>query len=327
MHIARVTPAEHSEFLALVNAEIRPDRAKTNAWDDFPLALGAGNLDWMLAIRDNRGHLVAGLAALIRSFRTNWGNLQVAGLGSVVTRPDRRGRGYSTALQNEMIRELEGKKIPLAVLWTDQPEIYAGRGFRSAGWEAHVGFDGADLGGAPTVAMREYRPQDAAAVEALYLQHRWVTVREPGDSDQLYAMPGTRGLVAVDGSDRPVGAVFCGKGADFPDYVTEWSGPFEILLALLAKVRQEGWAHRLIAPPGEEATADGLLKLGAEAFAVASGQWRIVSAGPLDEAARSAGHGGRFAPGDETALLGDVDAGGRITPGALQVAVWGFDSV
>lgn len=327
MHIARVTPAEHSEFLALVNAEIRPDRAKTNAWDDFPLALAPENLDWMLAIRDNRGGLLAGLAALIRPFRTSWGNLQIAGLGSVVTRPDRRGRGYSTALQNEMIARLERQNIPLAVLWTDHPEIYAGRGFRAAGWEAHLDFAEADLSGATGLSLRDYRPDDAGAVESLYLQHECATLRAPGDSALLYGMPGTRGLVAVDGADRPLAAVFCGKGGDFPDYVTEWSGPPAAVVPLLARARELGLARRLIAPAGAEAFADLLLQRGAGAFAVPSGQWRIVCPEPLREAADAAGQDGRFAPGSETALLGEVDAEGRVIPGALRVAVWGFDSV
>ncbi len=322
MQIARVSPTEHSEFLDLVNAEIRPDRAKTNAWDDFPLILGADNLSGMLAIRDSNGRIAAGLACLIRSFRTSWGNLQIGGLGSVVTRPDCRGRGYSTALQNEMIAELRRKKVPLAVLWTDQPEIYSGRGFTAAGWETHLDLRSAELGPAPTRGYREYRESDVAAVETLYTSHPYFTVRESGDSRKLYGMPGTRGLVAVDDQDRPRAAIFCGKGADFPEYVAEWSGPPNRILPLLAVARHRGWAQQLIAPAGTQEMVRELTHRGAAGCAMTSGQWLVTDPELLTAAGAETGGNG-----DPVPVLGTVAPDGSIRQGPLQIAVWGFDSV
>ena len=138
MQIASITPDRHAEFLALVDAEIRPDRAKTHAWDDFPLILSPDNAVWTLVATAADGALTGGLACLIREMATSCGNVPVAGIGSVVTRPENRGQGLSTALQNALLERLRRKNIPLAVLWTDQPEIYAGRGFVQAGWELHI---------------------------------------------------------------------------------------------------------------------------------------------------------------------------------------------
>ena len=182
MHIATITPERHAEFLDLVDAEIRPDRAKTHAWDDFPLILSPANAAWTLAATAPDGRLAGGIACLIREYSTTSGKVPVAGVGSVVTHPEYRGRGVSTALQNALLTRLRGKNVPLAVLWTDRPEIYAGRGFAPAGWERHVDLAEADL---PTelpagFVARPFAPGDADAVAALYDRHSLRTIRAPG---------------------------------------------------------------------------------------------------------------------------------------------------
>ena len=92
MRITNPSATEHAAFRTLVNAEIRPAGAVTEAWDDFPLILSPDNAEWTLVVRDAEGQVAAGLSALIREFTTNCGKLHIAGLGSVVTRPDQRGR-------------------------------------------------------------------------------------------------------------------------------------------------------------------------------------------------------------------------------------------
>ena len=64
---------------------------------------------------------------------------------------------------------LARQDVPLAALWTDQPEIYAGRGFAPAGWEWHAGLESATLpDAAPEGArFRDWAPADAAAVAGL----------------------------------------------------------------------------------------------------------------------------------------------------------------
>ena len=211
MHIASITPDRHAEFLALVDAEIRPDRAKTHAWDDFPLILSPDNAAWTLVATAEDGALTGGLACLIREMATSCGNIPVAGIGSVVTRPENRGQGLSTALQNALLELLRRKNIPLAVLWTDQPEIYAGRGFAAAGWEMHLDLGDAQLGEAfpPGFGVREFQRADTVAVQRLYDCHLLRTLRHAGDAERLYTMPGTRGLVASGQDDTVVAAVFC----------------------------------------------------------------------------------------------------------------------
>lgn len=328
MEIAGLTLAQHAEFLALVDAEIRPPHAGTRAWEDFPLVLGAGNLAWQIGAVDEDGRLAGGLAILVRTFATSCGDVRVAGIGSVVTRPDCRGRGLSSRLQSEALALLARKEVPLAALWTDRPEIYSGRGFLPAGWEWHADLIPATLPEtAPAGAtVRAWTPADARAAAALYDQHRWRTRREPGDAQRLYGMPGTRGLVAETAAGIEA-ALFCGKGADFPQYVTEWAGEPGAVACLLTAAQRTGWADQVLIPAGGEAMAEYLAAAGAAVRAAPSACWAVVRPDLLASVVTSAGGTvpaeERRAPG----WLGSVDEEGLVVPGPLTVAVWGFDSV
>jgi len=305
MHIASITPDRHAEFLALVDAEIRPDREKTHAT------------------------LIGGLACLIREMATSCGNVPVAGIGSVVTRPENRGQGLSTALQNALLERLRGKNIPLAVLWTDQPEIYAGRGFAAAGWEMHLDLGDAKLADAfpPGFGVREFQRADTGAVQRLYDHHLLRTLRHAGDAERLYTMPGTRGLVATGQDDAVVAAVFCGKGADFPDYVAEWSGPVGLVVALLGEVCRRVWARHLLAPPGSEQLVAQLRRMGATVRVHPGGFWAVLQPEKLSRYLQAAGVGAPHDNTDPAAFLGRVDALGQPAPGPLTIGVWGLDSV
>lgn len=326
MEIAGLTVAQHADYLALVNAEIRPQPAVTRAEDDFPLALGLDNLSWLLGACGADGCLAGGLAVLVRPFATSCGDIAVGAVGSVVTRPDCRGQGLSARLQAAALARLAERDVPLAALWTDRPEIYAGRGFVPAGWEWHAGLEGAALPSAPPgVRIRPFAPADAAAVAALYDGHRWRTRRLPGDAERLYGMPGTRGLVAERGG-AIVASAFCGKGADFPDYVTEWSGEAGLVLALLGAARDGGLAGAVLLPAGSEDLAGRLAGAGAAPLALPSGCWAILRPDLLAPRLAAAGSAAPPAGADARAWLGFVGEDGAVTPGPLAVAVWGFDS-
>lgn len=327
MEIAGLTLAQHAEFLALVDAEIRPPHAVTRPWDDFPLALDRANLPWLLGATDGSGRLAGGLSILVRTFATSCGDLPVAAVGSVVTRPDCRGRGVSAGLQAAALALLARQDVPLAALWTDQPEIYAGRGFRPAGWEWHADLESASLPlAAPEgVVVRNWAPADAGAAAALHDRHPWRTRRSPQDAACLYGMPGTRGLVAATGAGVAA-TVFCGKGADFPQYVAEWAGDPGLVLCLLGEARRRGWAGSVLIPAGAEDLAMRLDAAGARLWAVPSACWSLVRRDLVAAAVDGAGGSRPGADDGPADWLGGVGADGVVNPGPLTVAVWGFDS-
>ncbi len=333
MQIDTPTPAEHTEFLALVDAEIRPHRAKTHAWDDFSLILHADNRACTLVARSPEGVMAGGIATLIREFTTNYGNIAVAGIGSVVTRAEFRGQGISRALQNAMLAFLQEQDVPLAVLWTNQPEIYAGRGFVPAGWEFHLDLAEARLPAlTPGVGnVRLVTEADLEVVQAWYQRHPCRTVRHPDDAKRLYLMPGTTGLV-LEKSSRDVdhglcGAVFCGKGADFPSYVLEFDGAQDAVLPLLSEARRRKLARYILIPAGEEAFAETLVNLGAGGEIRSSGMWRVLDPERLTAMVPQAHDPAGPSSEDPRLWLGGVSEEGQIQPGILKLGVWGFDSV
>lgn len=327
MHIDKPSAAEHAEFLKLVDAEIRPDRAKTHAWEDFPLILHETNRGSVLIARDATGRVAGGIAGLVREFSSDYGPVAVAGIGSVVTHPDFRGRGISRGLQENLLEEFRQREVSLAVLWTDKPEIYAGRGFQAAGWEFHLDFQEADLpsAGGSGKRIRPLQASDFPAVSRLYDRHPCRTLRRPGDADTLYGMPGTSGLV-LEGATGVEAAIFCGKGADFPGYVAEWDGDVSGVLMLLDHACREKLAHNILVPGGEEAFAEVLVKSGASWDARTSGFWRVLDPSGLSRRCGAAGPAAD-AVCPAAYWLGDVDEQGGIRPGILKIGVWGFDSV
>ena len=328
MKIAPLDEAQFNEFLALVDQEIRPAGALTHSWEDYPLILGQENRAGVLGILEE-DRVVAGVACLVRQFQTSCGAVPVAGIGSVVTSPDRRGKGFSRELQTAMIAHLASANVPLAVLWTDKPETYSGRGFRPAGWEFHVDMKDAGPGnGFPSgFTCRPYQDEDAAAVSSLYDRHIYRTIRNPGDSTRLYGMPGTTGLVAVGQGDQVTAAVFCGKGADFGGYVCEWSGPHGLVFPLLDEALDQDLARFVLVPPGGQALAASLARRGAVVAAQTAGLWVVTQPEQLSLYLQSSGHGSPADPTDPAGILGTVGPDGVVVPGALNLAVWGFDSV
>ncbi len=325
MAIRTVRSEEHAEFVAFSNAGMRPETASTRVEEDFPVAFSPGNLHGLWGERDEVGW-VAGLAVLTRTLATSSGEVRAAGIGSVVTRADRRGEGLSARLQAEVLARLAAMGVPLAVLWSDRPEIYAGRGFQPAGWEYHL--DLADLRPTdlrtPPVEVRALRPEDFAAIGRLYGRHPLRTLREPGDDALLYGMPGTRGLVMAAGGDV-LAYAFCGKGEDFPGYVAEWGGEAPLALAVIAAVLRRGLAKRVLVPAGREDLLAAAAALGARYEIWPSGLWKVLRPDllPVGRAARPTGD----TANDARTWLGRPGPDGLPVRGNLDVAIWGLDSV
>jgi GNAT superfamily N-acetyltransferase len=328
MEITPLNDSQFVDYLALLDREIRPEGSGTLMRDDFPLILGSGNRGWAFGICEG-DRVLSGAACLVRQLETSCGAVPVGGIGCVVTRSEARGQGFSSRIQSHLLARLAAADVPLAVLWTGRPEIYAGRGFRPAGWEFHGDLSPSGDAGTlpPGCTCRPYAEGDAEAVAALYDRHPLRTIRKPGDATLLYGMPGTTGLVAVGGGGEIVAAVFCGKGADFVQYVSEWSGPCGLVLPLLDEARGRGPARRVLVPAGGQALAVALARRGATVTARPAGCWAVTQPDQMSRYLQGCGLGTLADPADPVEVLGEVGPNGVVVPGALTVAVWGLDSV
>jgi len=330
MPVRTITEPEHRELLALVETEVRPPGARTQALDDFPLALGLANREGLYVLADS-GTIEACLSCLVRPFWTSVGKVSVAAIGSVVTSPAQRFRGRSRRLQEGVLQRLREQDVPLAVLWSDRPEWYAGRNFAAAGLEYHVDLNGWHAGRSSPGGgrIRPFAREDVSQVGRLYRRHAFRTRRRPGDEEQLYGMPGTTGFLGEDSDGAVIAYVFCGKGADFVDYVLEWGGEVTAVRGLLRFVRDGGYAHHLLVPQGAEYLREALGAEGAGWFAQPSGLWSVLDSGQLGDLCTRSGRPGPPAgdPAAATTWLGGVAADGTARPGPIELAVWGFDSI
>jgi predicted N-acetyltransferase YhbS len=329
LEIRNVTAAERAAFLALIDTELRPPGATTSALDDFPIALGLGNRSGQYVAVDD-GEVVGCLACLIRPFVTSAGVIDVAGIGSVVTAKHRRGEGLSARLQTHAMRRIRAAGVPLVVLWSERPELYARRGFRAAGVEYHVDLERCELGefAANEGPIRPFETGDIPTIATLYQQHALRTERALAETASLYRMPGTQGLVYAPEPDVRA-YIFCGKGADFPGYVCEFGGDPGAVAALLARARTLGYASHVLVPQGATALLTLLADRRARWSARPSGLWAVAAADRLPATTTAATEiaTGDPAAADPRVWLGHVDETGCAHPGAFDVAVWGFDSV
>ena len=76
-----------------------------------------------------------------------------------------------------------------------------------------------------------------------------------------------------------------------------------------------------------EILAGRLQGAGAVVSAREAGHWLVVQPEQLSRYLQSAGRGVPGNSDDPRAILGRVGSDGVVVPGALAVAVWGFDSV
>ncbi len=131
--LRRAQARDYEAVLALVDAAfgVAP---KASLRQTFPTALGRSNLSGLF-VGEHEGQLVCAGAALVRDWVTSAGVLRTACLGCFATAPAHRGRGHSSRLQEWMLQQMKDDGADWAVLFTDRPWIYRGRGFAPAGHE------------------------------------------------------------------------------------------------------------------------------------------------------------------------------------------------
>jgi len=245
---------EYDRIVAFVD-EAFGRRPEASLVHDFPTALGRSNLQHLFVgtIDDT---LVTAAAALVRTWQTSVGPLRTACLGSFFTPAAFRGRGYSAALQQWALERLADEGVDWAVLWTQQPELYRGRGFRTLGRELHGRLEDIDLGSVPGgYAVREARKDDVPALLALYRRHRWRAERDASDF-ALHLDPRTSRILVLENGTGVEAYAAVGKGKDFVDYVHEYAGEPALVHALWGAARERG-ARFVLVPDGAEAYLSG----------------------------------------------------------------------
>ncbi len=244
--------------------------------------------------------------------------LRLGLVGSVCTAERSRGRGHASALLDFASERALEAGCDALMLWADDSEFYARRGFEEVGTELDVSFRAEQLIDLPRVPARFAGAAEAPELIELYRRHAARTERDVASFARLLNGPGLETLVAWDGRRCRAYAV-CGRGADLQGVVHEWGGEPEAVLGLVRAhgerlLRQDLWPPYelvLFAPAGPVCPAGidvtrAALDLGAD-----------VQVGSLGMARPIGSQGARVL----------AECLPLRTPGVPQGFLWGLDSI
>ena len=248
-------PEENGDFVAFVDACFgRPPGRSLRR--EFPTALAAANHAHHFEGRIG-GRRVCAATALVRTWRTAAGPVEVACVGSFSTDPAWRAHGLSGMLQAHVLDRLRDEGVQWAALWTDRPEIYAARGFRACGSEIHGRVDAVRW---PSVSHGEsIRPataEDAVSIHALYREHPLRSERSVDDL-RSHLDPAVSQTWVLERENRIVAYSSVGKGEDFPAYVHEYGGDPSAVHRLWGVAVAAG-AVAVLLPAGSERYRQGV---------------------------------------------------------------------
>lgn len=245
---------ENRRFVAFLDACFgRPDGRSLRR--DFPTALAEENHPYHYVL-ESEGRWVSAASALVRDWKTSQGPVRTACVGCFSTPPNERGKGFSRRLQSAMIRSLEAEGVDWLALWTDRPELYAGRGFHAAGQELHgllTDVPWPQVGADETV--RKAGLMDVPAMHALYLRHTLRAQRPPEHLAAHLTPPSTEAFV-LERRGRIEAYCCVGKGEDFPGFVVEYGGAADAVHVLWGEARRRG-AEQVLVPKGADVYLEG----------------------------------------------------------------------
>lgn len=199
---------------------------------EYPMVFEPGAPGSFVTI-ESEGEVRSACAILVRELVTPAARIQAGLIGSVVTHPDWRGRGFGGRLIAAAEEELRRQGCVVSMLWADAPLFYEKRGYREFGSERDFVLPLELCDELPNPhGVRELTRGDEAAIHALYLRHDERVERSAEETAELLLCPGMEVLVC-ERFNRVVAYSCLGRGADFTDVVHEWGGNVEDVLRLL----------------------------------------------------------------------------------------------
>lgn len=229
----------HSEFDSLMkflHDQLRPE-ANWKVEEEYPSALNLSNINNIRIIRE--GNRIASHAAIkplhIKTPNAAW---KVAAIGSVVTDPEFRGKGYSSQLIQNCVDEATKQDCDFAILWTNLYEFYEKLGFKLAGQEVAVTINKQIPIEKPNWKFLNSTQISADSLSRLYSQHTVANLRNAEDFRKYLKIPQTQCYTLWNESGSLEAYAIEGKGADLTNYIHEWGGSLPALKEIFARIYQ-----------------------------------------------------------------------------------------
>jgi len=223
---------------------LRPDGDLAS---EYPLVFDVAGPGRIHALNEGGGVLSA-CAVLERELIHPGGRTRVGFIGSVSTHPDARGRGLATRLLMHAEDELRAAGCEHAMLWADDSEFYARRGYALDGDETDFLVDRIpEHLLTEELSVRPFEVGDEAVIHELYTWHGARVERSQEETARLLSCPRMRVLLATCGGE--VLAYVCyGRGGDLHGVAHEWGGAPEGVLACLNELLQRSELVFVMAP-------------------------------------------------------------------------------
>ncbi len=247
------------EATDLMRSVLRPSGELAS---EYPLVFSDRGSGQLLSLREG-GRIVSTCAVLERQLIYPGGETKVGFIGSVVTHPEARSRGYATKILECAEDNLREAGCEHALLWADDPVFYGRRGYTLEGHEVDFLIDkGARAVPVSDLDVRPIGLGESEAVHALYTKHAARVARSSAETAMLLRCP--RMIVLVAERDGEVISYLCfGRGADLEGVAHEWGGEVEGVMACVAKLLADQDAVFVMTPGDPGALGDRLDAIGA----------------------------------------------------------------
>lgn len=273
---------ELGAFVDFLSTNLRAEQ-KWSIADEYPLAIHDANLNNVRVIKDEQTFLSAAVMKTL-VIKSPAGLFKVAAIGSVVTAPEHRNRGFSRQILEDCLKAATAHGCDFAILWTNLVEFYKKVGFELAGTEISLslykGFTVPES--AEPLRFLQSAKVDPEAILRLYAQHSTGSIRTVEDIRKFLQIPNSRVFTAWDRSNRLQAYAVEGKGADFGGYIHEWGGGVSKLLPLLAFASQSVANNlTLITPAHSTNLIRKLVEAGAKEHSGVLGMIKVLNAPSL----------------------------------------------
>lgn len=238
MHEPR-TPQIHefNQVVDFLNFQLR-EKSTWSISSEYPTALTSHNIHNMSIILDDEkiiSHAV--LKTLI--IKTPLTILKVGAIGSVVTDPAFRNQGLTRKNIENCLHLANEQECDLAVLWTDQFDLYRKFGFELAGFDFSYIMEDLELSKIKVNSAKNNNIKflhnakvDPDALLKLYSQHTVHALRNIEDFRHFLKIPNSNLYTAWSNDNKLLAYAAEGKGLDLLNYVHEWGGQVEVLTDL-----------------------------------------------------------------------------------------------
>lgn len=286
-----ISPSERDwpEVIRFLDANLRPNQSWSIA-DEYPTSLSLANRHNMRVIAAE-GRILSHAVFRPMIIKTPIGVFKAAGIGSVVTAPNERGRGLSTTIIESCLEGAASADCDFAILWTDLFDFYRRMNFELAGSEVSVLLEqttflaaaqktaGGFKSGLKFLDSNKIAPE---ALLRLYQSHTVSSHRSQDDIRLGLSIPKARVATAWDPQGRMAAYAVIGKGADLDGYIHEWGGSVSALLGLFQLLLEtENRDLRLIAPAHSTGLLAKLKELGCQEHRGYLGMIRILKTDSL----------------------------------------------